>query len=174
MLGRHRMACVVGSSVALAALAASMGACGGGAGAGDGSDAATDDASLFDLGVDGVSSDSPIADVGPLDTLTIDPVSAVLTVTDPAAPKSQTFTASGVLGGGAPFAVPAVFTVDDSGPGTIDPATGLYTTSNKAAGVVTVTASYGGKTATAKVDVRLSLQVASGLWRLKGRTRPRA
>lgn len=125
------------------------GSTGGGAGA-SGGDAG--DASLFGDGSDGSST--------AVDDLTIDPASVTLDVTG-ATPKTQQFTAHGVVEGGAPFPVAATFTVDDPVPGTVSKS-GLFTTTNAAGGVVHVTAAYGGKQATAVVNVVLHVDASSG------------
>ena len=147
---------------------AALAACGGSgnAGTGDGQDAGGGDVTTADgtLGDDAallgeVLLGDALGDVGPIDALAIDPPTSTLVVTDPAKPLTQLFKATGTIGGGAPAAVPAVFSVSDPTPGTVDPSTGLYTTSNKAAGTVTVTAAYGGKTATATLTVKLSYAV---------------
>jgi hypothetical protein len=110
---------------------------------------------------DGFGLDGP-SDVGEVDSLAIDPTMATLTITDPAVTKMQTFKATGVpKGGGAPIAVPAVFSVDDATKATIDPASGVLTTTNKAGGTVMVTASYGGKSASATVTIVMDLHVAA-------------
>jgi hypothetical protein len=85
-------------------------------------------------------------------SLAIDPPSVTLTV-DQTTPRTQTFKARGTLPGGEGMDVPATFTVDNAAPGAIDKGTGLYTTSNAAGGKVQVTASYGGKTASAELTV---------------------
>lgn len=146
-------------SFALAA-AAIASACGGG----DSSDApsgvddatATDSTSGDGFGFDG-SSDAPTI---PITALTLEPAAATLTVTDPATPKTQLFVAKGTTSTGSVVTVPAKFAVDFAAPGSID-AAGLYTTSNKTGGTVTVTASYDGKTATAKVNVVLQLAITA-------------
>ncbi|APR82749.1 tolB protein precursor [Minicystis rosea] len=92
--------------------------------------------------------------------LTLDPPSATLTV-DQTTPKTQLFKAVATLAGGGTKVVPAAFTIDNPSPGSID-ASGLYTTSNAAGGLVHVTASYGGKTASADLTVIFKPSVDEG------------
>ncbi len=75
-----------------------------------------------------------------------------------ATPKTVKLVAKG-LPSGTP--VNATWSVDNKLPGAID-ATGLYTTSNKAGGDVTVTATYQGKSATAKIKVIYTAVITSG------------
>jgi hypothetical protein len=58
-------------------------------------------------------------------------------------------------------AVTPIWTLDNSAPGSIDDA-GLYTTSNKAGGVVHVTATYQGLIATATISVHYATNITSG------------
>lgn len=108
----------------------------------------------------GGQTDSPTLPEVPVDSLTLDPPSATLTVSG-STPKTQAFKAYGQVGGGAPFPVNATFSVDNPGPGSVD-ASGLYTTNNTVGGVVNVTASYGGKTAKAVLTVVLQVETSSG------------
>jgi hypothetical protein len=96
----------------------------------------------------------------PITSLTIDPATATLVVTDPAVKLSQQFVAKGVKSDGSIVDVPATFSVDNEAPGAIDPSSGKYTTSNKAGGAVKVTATYDGKTASATLNVVLNLAIA--------------
>lgn len=96
----------------------------------------------------------------PITSLAIEPAEATLTITDPAVTKTQVYVAKGTKSDGSVVTVPATFSVDNTAPGDIDPASGTYTTSNKAGGTVTITASYDGKTATAKMNVVLQLSVS--------------
>ena len=98
---------------------------------------------------------------GVVDALTIDPPSATLHVQG-GVPVTQTFTAMGSTGGGAPVAVHAQFTVDSVAAGDIGASTGTFTASGVAGGVVHVTATYGGKTATATLTVVLERDVTIG------------
>ena len=93
--------------------------------------------------------------------LAIAPASATLVV-DQTTPKTQLFKATATLSGNAVQEVAADFSVDAPAPGSIDAKTGLYTTSNTAGGLVHVTASYGGKTATADLTVILKPSVNEG------------
>ena len=126
----------------------------------------TDSSLIFELpDSSGSLSDGAKADRGgtnrPIDALAIDPVASTLVVAGTAA-QTQQFHALGSIAGGSPALVPATFTIDNSAPGTIDASTGLFTTNNTAGGVVTVTASYGGKTATAQLTVVLKGEQQSG------------
>ena len=93
--------------------------------------------------------------------LAVDPPSAPLTV-DQTTPATQAFKAIGTLGDGTSVEVAATWSVDNPAPGSIDPSTGLYTTGNGAGGKVVVTASYGGKTATADLTVIFAPKVDDG------------
>lgn len=93
-------------------------------------------------------------------SLAIDPPMATLVV-DQTTPKTQTFKALAKLDDGTMAQVPAVFSVDDPAPGSINGA-GLYTTSNAAGGLVHVTATYGGKTATADLTVQFQPTISDG------------
>jgi hypothetical protein len=124
----------------------------GGSGSDNGTPNGTEDATAGDGTEDG-------APVVPITALAIEPPEATLTVTDPAKTLSQVYVAKGTKSDGSVVTVPAAFSVDNTAPGTIDPASGTYTTSNKAGGTVTVTATYDGKTATAKMNVVLKLSV---------------
>lgn len=93
--------------------------------------------------------------------LAIEPPSATLTV-DQTTSKTQLFKARGTLPNGAVMDVPATFSIDNPTPGAIDNATGLYTTSNAAGGKLVVTASYGGKTASADLTVLFKPIISEG------------
>lgn len=95
-----------------------------------------------------------------IDSLTIDPLVVTLNVKAGAA-QTQQFHAIGHTAGGATQQVPATFALDNSTPGSID-GNGLYTTSNKAGGIVTLTASYNGKSATAKITVVMDATLSEG------------
>jgi hypothetical protein len=96
-----------------------------------------------------------------VDSLAIDPASATLVVNASGPPKTQVFKALGTWMGGAPFEVQAVFTIDNSGPGTMSPS-GTFTTNDLAGGTVTVKAEYDGKSATAQLIVKLEEDQTSG------------
>jgi hypothetical protein len=76
--------------------------------------------------------------------------------------KAQTFRALGKLGQGAPFEVPAIFTIDNNGPGTMAPS-GVFTSNNLAGGHVNVKAEYDGKSATATLDIKLEAEEIAGM-----------
>jgi hypothetical protein len=97
----------------------------------------------------------------PISSLAIEPVDTTLVITDPALTKTQVYVAKGTRSDGSIVTVPATFSVNNPAPGAIDPTSGTYTTSNKAGGTVTVTATYDGKTATATMNVVLKYTVAS-------------
>ena len=98
----------------------------------------------------------------PIDTLTIDPSTATLVVKSGGPALTQAFKAMGAVGSAAPVQVPATFTIDNVVPGTIAAPTGVFTTNNVAGGVVNVTASYAGKTASAVLTVKFEADVTSG------------
>jgi hypothetical protein len=109
-------------------------------------------------GVGDAGTDSPFGGDGneiPVDALEIDPTSATLTVKVGGPAATQAFVARARVGNGAPFQVPATFTVDTTVPGYIGAQTGVFTTNGQAGGVVNVTASYGGKTANAVLTIKL-------------------
>lgn len=97
----------------------------------------------------------------PIDALTLNPTAVTLRVSG-AAPQTYTFAALGSLGTSAPHAVAASFEIDSADVGDIDPVTGVFTSNNLAGGVVTVTATYQGMTATATLTVVLALEEAVG------------
>ncbi len=108
----------------------------------------------------GVGSDAA-NEAGPVDSLVLDPASTTLTVKLGGPAQTVQIKARATVGGGAPFDVPAVFSIDNPTPGAID-ANGLYTTNGAAGGLVTVTGSYGGKSATATIQIKLEGDVTSG------------
>ncbi|HEX7603800.1 MAG TPA: hypothetical protein VF316_19410, partial [Polyangiaceae bacterium] len=126
-----------------------------------GSDGTSDtpDGSAMGDGGDGGGGDGNVL---PIDTLTIDPPTATLVVPASGPVLTQAFKAMGAIGSAAPVQVPATFAIDNVLPGTIVASTGVFTTNNLAGGVVNVTASYGGKTATAVLTVKLQGDVTSG------------
>lgn len=134
-------------------LGAAFSACGGagegGAGGGPASTTATVGGSGH--GGSGTGGGGLFEDAGVV-SLAIEPKSATLVV-DQTTPKTQTFVAEATLGDGTTKQVPATFSVAEPAPGSIDPASGVYTTSNAAGGLVHVTATFGGKTATADLSV---------------------
>jgi hypothetical protein len=89
-------------------------------------------------------------ELDPIDTLTLDPPSATLRVSG-GAPATIQFKALGSVSSGAAHAVAATFELDSSAPGSIDANTGLFTSNNLVGGVVTVTASYRGRQASASL-----------------------
>lgn len=145
----------VGVLVLAAAFAHFESACGSNGDDGNGGSGNPNDASLTDDG-SGFGDGAVIA----IDSLTIDPPEATLTVSGTAT-KTQQFHAIGHTPGGGTQQVPATFTVDNAAPGGID-GNGLYTTNNQAGGLVNVTATYGGKTATAKLTIVLDTTLTSG------------
>jgi len=108
----------------------------------------------------GGSSSGSSGSLLPVDALAIDPPEATLVVTGGPAPK-QKFRAMGQVAGGAPFEVPADFSVDLPAPGSVDKS-GLYTASNTTGGLVTLTGAYNGKSATAKIKVVLDVSESAG------------
>lgn len=157
-------AAILAGTILLAISTAS--ACGGGDTSGTGGDPPVE-------GVDSTTTEDALDDTAfnldgggdaptvPIDELLIDPATASLAITDPATPMTQTFKALGRVGTGGTFPVAATFSVSDPLPGAINPTTGVYTTSNKGGGTVKVTAAYGGKTATATLDISLSFKVTT-------------
>lgn len=136
-------------------LGAAFAACGGGG------ESANSGGSAGHTGGSGGGAGGGLGADASVTALSIDPEAAVLVV-DQTTPKTQTFKALAKLADGTMTAVPATFSVDNPDPGSIDPQTGLYTTSNAAGGLVHVTAAYGGKTATADLTVQFQPVVAGG------------
>ena len=100
-------------------------------------------------------------DAGPtMDTLTVSPAVATLTINSKTAPVTQAFTA---IFDGSPATGPVAWTLDTYAEGSIS-GSGTFTTTGLVGGVVTVTATVGKLKATAqlKVDVALSEVVKSG------------
>ncbi|HEX7667087.1 MAG TPA: hypothetical protein VF407_21300, partial [Polyangiaceae bacterium] len=89
----------------------------------------------------------------PVDSLTIDPPTAALSVTSSPFP-TQKFTVTAHYTDGTTGVVGAGWTASNAPVGGVD-GSGLYSTSGKQGGVVTVTATAGGKSATATVTVTL-------------------
>jgi hypothetical protein len=87
----------------------------------------------------------------------IEPGSATLDVNG-ATPQSVQLS---VIAQPSGAAVTPVWTLDNPAPGSID-SSGLYTSSNKAGGVVHVTAAYQGLTATATITVHFAVDISSG------------
>lgn len=106
----------------------------------------------------GIVDDEPGKD-DKIESLSIDPTSITLTV-DQTTKKSQAFQAIAHYPGGTTKPVKASFAIDNPAPGSIDASTGVFTTSNAAGGLVRVTASYGGKKATAELKVVFRPMVA--------------
>jgi hypothetical protein len=94
---------------------------------------------------------------GNVTSISIDPVSTALDVSG-STPQTLQLTAQAQPSGAT---VTPVWTLDNHEPGSIDEA-GLYTTSNAAGGVVHVTATYQGLTATATITVHYATEITSG------------
>jgi hypothetical protein len=138
-------------------LGAAFAACGG-----DGGSASTESTGSGGHGLGGPGSGGNGGAVNvDIKSLAIDPKTATLVV-DQTTPKTQTFTAVGTLTDGTTQPVPATFSIDNPAPGSIDPKTGIFTTNNAAGGAVKVTASYGGKTATADLTVTFKPSMDEG------------
>lgn len=137
------------AALAAATMVVAQAACGddGGGGAKDGGS----DGGFLDDG----------ALIVPIDALSIDPPTATLVVKANGPTLTQTFRAMGSVGGGAPFQVPAVFTIDNTAPGAMSTG-GTFTTNNAAGGLVNVKADYNGKSATAALTVKLEADEISG------------
>lgn len=97
----------------------------------------------------------PTNDGSPTETesITVDPPSATLTITDRSSPPKQTFTAKNKSG--AP--VTPTWTLDDYTAGSID-ANGVFTAKGTIGGKVKVIATLGGATSTATIDLSVSLK----------------
>jgi hypothetical protein len=144
--------------VAILSVSGAFAACSGGDSGSDNPNNTDGDSSLGD-GTDNESgSDTPEM---PVDSLRIEPATASLTVTDPATPLTQMFKAVATVGTGGPINVPATWSNSATTAGKIDAASGIFTTSNKTGGMVTITAAYGGKTATATLDIKLAFKVTT-------------
>lgn len=150
----------VGISATLGAAFAACGGGGAGPGGGGTGAAGPGGAPAGNGGRGGQGGGGLFGDAG-VTALSIDPPLATLVV-DQTTPRTQTFTALAKLDDGTMKAVPAVFSVDAPAPGAIDPATGVYTTSNAAGGLVQVTAAFGGKTATASLTVVFQPVISAG------------
>ena len=116
-----------------------------------------DATSPYDATVDATTdsgSDAPMfaTDGGVTTTLIIDPPSATLSITNPASPPTQVFTATLGMGG---MTVTPIWSLTDFTVGSIDNA-GTFTPGGTIAGTVTVTASYGGLMAQATLQVTVS------------------
>ena len=140
----------VTASCTLGAVFAACGGAGEGSGAGGSGTATTASVGGAAHGGGGAG----LFDDAGVKSLSIEPKTAMLVV-DQTTPKTQVFVAKAVLDDGTTQVVPAKFSVAEPEPGSIDPATGVYTTSNAAGGLVHVTAAFGGKTATADLTVKL-------------------
>lgn len=148
----------------LLAAAGGIASCGGddGAPGGDGGEGGFGGDTGYGIVEDGVF---PLDDGGPIgipiDSLSIDPPLATLFAKAGGPALTQQFRAFGKVGGGAPFQVPAIFSVDNIAPGNIAQA-GLFTTNNLAGGTVNVQAKYNGKSASAVLIVNLEADHTSG------------
>lgn len=89
----------------------------------------------------------------PLDSLVVDPATATLDVSTAPFP-TQAFTATAHFTDGTTGPVAATWTASDASVGSID-GSGLYTPRGTQGGVVTITATAGGKSATATLTVNL-------------------
>jgi hypothetical protein len=123
----------------------------------DGSEGPGDDAGDTENTLDAAA----LADGGAIDTLTLDPPSATLRVSS-SAPQTMQFRAYGALAGSAPELVPASYQLDRDDLGTLDAATGMFTSNGRAGGVLTVSASYQGMQSSAQLTVILALEEALG------------
>jgi hypothetical protein len=101
-----------------------------------------------------------MADTGLIDTLTIDPSSPTLRVSDAA--QTLQFSAYGSVEGGTPQPVAASYQLSTSDLGTLDPVSGVFTSSGRAGGAVTITASYQGKTVSITLTVVLQVEQSVG------------
>ena len=90
-------------------------------------------------------------------SITVEPASTTLDVSD-ATPKTVQLVAHAQPSGAV---ITPTWTLDNLVPGSID-AAGLYTTSNKSGGVVNVTATYKGLTATAQITINYSTNITTG------------
>lgn len=90
-------------------------------------------------------------------SITVDPPSTTLDVSG-ATPKTVQLVAHAQPSGAV---ITPTWTLDNPAPGSIA-ANGLYTTSNAAAGVVNVTATYKGLTAQAQITVKVATDIKSG------------
>lgn len=162
-------------AAALIALLAT--ACGGGGVPSDSSpgDATTDFGNPSDTGSsDSGSSESATSDGGgardvnidaPIDpgeavSLSIDPSSATLRVTDPAMPQMQSFVARARARDGRDVAVPATWSVDREDVVRID-GSGVARTTNTSGGDVVVSARYGSLSASAMLRVVLDFAITA-------------
>lgn len=147
--------CLTATLLAGCSCSGIVGVTGDGGGALDGGsvdgdmDSAVDGRTVLDGGLD-----APIDAV----SLTIDPPMAMLTIVDPSVTLMQAFTAHAHTSTGGDVVVPAVWSVDRTDVVSIDPATGVATTTNASGGDVVVTARYAALSATAQL--RVVMQVA--------------
>ncbi|MFT3764074.1 MAG: hypothetical protein QM820_00895 [Minicystis sp.] len=160
----NRRATWLSAMVVSVSLGAAFAACGGGGSGGAGGTGNGGSTSSHAGGNGGSTASGTggglFGDAG-VTALAIDPPTATITV-DQTTPKTQAFTAIATLGDGTMKPVTATFTVDDPAPGSINASTGLYTTSNTAGGLVHVTATFAGKTATANLTVKFQPTVNTG------------
>jgi hypothetical protein len=129
--------------LALAVVAASCGGSDHNPSAGSSLDGGTPSGLAPLLGLDGSAPQVPLVEA---------PATATLVATFGLPPPTQQFTAT--LGGAK---VPASFSVDRGEIGSIDATSGLFTAAGTLGGVATVTATYGGETATATVTVLVEM-----------------
>jgi hypothetical protein len=151
------LACTV---ALLAACSSSRG--GFGQGNSDASHPAPEASTVVDAGDEKEASEGDAADAGggfvveagpTVHTLSVSPAATTITIASETTPATQTFTA---LLDGSPLTVPLSWTLDTYAEGTISTA-GLYTTKGLVGGTVTVTATYGDLTASAKLTVAVDI-----------------
>jgi Tol biopolymer transport system component len=150
------LALIVAIVSGVAFSAASCGGGGnGGLGAGKGDASSGDDAG-------GASEGGFVFDTGnrSIVSIAISPAASTLTVTDPKSPPSTTLSAVATYDDGSTGPVPAAWTLDRYDLASIGASTGTVTASGTAGGVVNVTATVNGKTASTTVTVNLQLTVS--------------